>query len=89
MERSKINGKIKIVSVKNNKITDFYLIMPDGTKEYAFSRKFTTSTYDLCKAGIRVRDLTAIKSRNHAVMDLVKYTEHTILYLQDYYEIAA
>ena len=67
---------VLVVAVKNfkgkDKLTDYYLILPNGEQVYAFSKKYTDNTYKMCKGGIRLNDLLVMKRHDEGVMSLVK-----------------
>lgn len=54
---------------------------------YAFTRPYTDGTYEICKSGIRVNDLSTMRTRDKAVMKLVKYLNVMLPYLREYYDL--
>lgn len=91
MKKIILNEQVKIKAVKNfrgnKKLIDYYIEQPRRKSIYAFTRTFTNNTYDMCKAGIRVNELSLKKSRDKAVMGLVKYLNIMLPYLSEYYEL--
>ncbi len=75
-------------STKKGKwMIDYYIVIPDQKEVFAFQRNYTKGTYELCKSGIRVNELTTIRCRDKAIMNLVKYMNKVLPYLVEYYEI--
>lgn len=92
MKNIRVAENIKLVGIKNfagkDKLIDYYVEIPgQAEKTYAFSRYYSDSTYSLCKAGIRLNELTGVRTRNTAIMALVKYTKFILPYLVDEYEL--
>ncbi len=91
MKNIKMEKNVKVVAQKNfkgeKKMIDYYLVTESHEKIYAFTRKYANSTYELCKAGIRVNDLLTFRSRDTGVMCLVKYTRIIIPYLAEEYNL--
>ncbi len=87
----KVAEDIRIVGIKNfggkSKMIDFFIVVPNKEKIYAFSKRYTNNTYDMCKAGIRVNDLIRRKSRDTGVMRVVNYTNLVLPYLAQEYEL--
>ena len=80
-----LEGRIKN---QNGKwLIDYYIVIPDQKKVFAFRKHYTKGTYELCKSGIRVNELTTLRSRDRAIMKLVEYMNRMLPYLVDYYEI--
>ena len=69
---------------QGNRVIKYYLTISENKKVFAFQRKFSRGTYELC---IRVNELTTLKSRDTGVMNLVKHVNVTLPYLVDYYQI--
>ncbi len=86
-----IDSKMVVVGKKNfkveKKMIDYYLVTSSNEVIYAFSRNYTTGTYDLCKAGIRANDLAGKKSKDTSIMNLVNYYKLMVPYLADEYEL--
>lgn len=87
-----VKSNIIIVGVKNftgaDRKVNYYLIMPDGNRIYAFTRKFTQKTYEMCKGGIRVNDLLTRRSEDYSVMSLIKYLKFMMPYFKEEYFVA-
>ena len=64
-----------------------YIEQPGMDRIYAFSKIFTQNTYDMCKSGIRVNELSTKRSRDRGVMRLVNYLNVVLPYLSEYYEL--
>ena len=90
MKRIRLANNVKIVGIKNftgeHKLVDYYLVLPN-VRIYAFSKRYTHHSYDMCKAGISVNDLMVTKSRDTGVMRLVNYTNLIMPYLTEYYDL--
>ena len=91
MKKVILEEQVKIKAVKNfsgkDKLIDYYLDQPGQDKIYAFSNVITQNTYDMCKAGIRVNELSVKRSRDRGVMRLVNYLNVILPYLCEFYEI--
>ncbi len=91
MKKIILEEKVKLVGIKNfagkDKLIDYFLIMPGQEEIYAFSRRYTHSTYDLCKSGIRVNEISTRRSRDRGVMGLVNYLNVMLPYLSEYYDL--
>lgn len=89
MKPLRIGNNINLIGIKNfkkrDKLIDYYLVLPDQTKLYAFSRTYTHSTYNMCKSGILVNELLGTRSRDTSIMRLVKYTNVMMPYLVEEY----
>ena len=90
MRKIRLDEQIKILGVKNFKederLVDYYLVT-HREKIYAFSKIYTNNSYEICKSGIRVNELVAIKTRDSGIMRLVKYTNFMLPYLTAYYNL--
>ena len=90
MKRIRLRNDVVIYGVKNfkgeEKLVD-YFIRFNGEDLYAFTRAYTTGSYDICKSGIQVNDLIAKKNRDSGIMKLVNYTKLMIPYLVEYYDL--
>ena len=91
MKKVILEEQVKIKAVKNfsgkDKLIDYYIEQPGQEKIYAFSKVFTQNTYDMCKAGIRVNELSVKRSRDRGVMRLVNYLNVILPHLCEFYEI--
>ena len=84
MNIKKINRGLVLYGERANGFKiNYYLRLPNGGREYAFTKEYTHHTYELCKSGIRVGDLISTRSRRRDVMKLVKYTVYMMPYLQE------
>ena len=73
---------------KNGKwMIDYYIVVPNQKKVFAFRRNYTKGTYKLCQSGIRINELTTLRSRDKAIMNLVKYINKVLPFLVEYYGI--
>lgn len=52
--------EVKKVSGKSILI-DYYIEIPNEDSIYAFSKRYTNTTYDMCKSGVRVNKLICTK----------------------------
>lgn len=91
MKKMQVSEKIKMVSIQDKKydakLIHYYLITEDGNKYYVFSKKYTKTAYDLCKAGIRMNALLEYKSKHTDIMNLVNYVRRLLPCLVDEYEL--
>lgn len=85
---------IRIMAIENTnkkggeRRLDYYVVNPDGSREYLCTRSYNRKCYDLCKGGIRYNDLTRIKSRNRGEMLLVDCMKRMHSYLREEYDAA-
>lgn len=63
---------------------DYYFLLQSGMRQYAFTRKFSTSCYDVLRTPVRMDAILYGRSRNPAFMKLVKYLKYITLYLMEY-----
>ena len=91
MKKIKVTEQVKMIGVKNfkgeEKLIDYYIVVPGQERMYAFSKIYTHTTYDMCKAGVRINQLLSKKSRDTGVMRLVKYLHVMMPYLTEYYDL--
>ena len=87
-----VKTNVLVIAIKNfrgkEKLIDYYLVLPDGEKIYAFSRRYTDNTYKMCKGGVRLNDLLTKKSHDTAIMYLVKRMKFMLPYLKEEYQVA-
>lgn len=87
-----VKTNVLVVAVKNfkgkDKLTDYYWVLPDGEQIYAFSRKYTDNTYNMCKGGIRLNDLLCTRKNDEGIMRLVKRMKFMLPYLKEEYLVA-
>lgn len=91
MKKIILEEQVKILGVKNfegkEKLIDFYIEQPGKARIYAFSKVFTQNSYDLCRSGVRVNELSCKRARDKGVMRLVNYLNVMLPYLTEYYEL--
>ena len=91
MKKVIVKDYVQLIGIKNfkgeDKMIDYYITYPGSERIYAFTRKYTQNTYDLCKSGIRINDLSTRRTRDRAVMKLVDYLNIMLPYLCEYYEL--
>lgn len=89
MKPLRLDNNINLIGIKNfkkqDKLIDYYLVLPNHTKLYAFRRNYTHNTYNMCKSGILVNELLGMRSRDTSIMHLVKYTNVMMPYLVEEY----
>ena len=87
-----IKTNVLVLAVKNfkgkKKLTDYYLVLPDGERIYAFSKTYTDNTYKMCKGGKRLNDLLSKKTSDTGVMSLVKKMRFMLPYFMEEYGVA-
>ena len=87
-----VKANVLVLAVKNfkgeKKLTDYYLILPDGEKVYAFSKLYTDNTYNMCKGGMRLNDLLGKRTHDTGVMSLVKRMKFMLPYFKEEYQVA-
>lgn len=91
MRKIRVANDVQICCVKNfnpkGKFIDYFIDVPGEEKIYVFSKRYSESTYNLCKSGMRLNRLMCTKTRNQPVMQLVKYTRFLLPYLIEEYLI--
>ena len=91
MKKVRLAENVKMVAVKNTKsserLVDYYIVVPGRERIYAFTKRYTHGTYDLCKAGVRMNDLLHKRTTDRKVMELVEHTKFMMGYFIDYYEL--
>ena len=89
MKKIILKEQVKLKGIKNfngkDRMIDFYITSPGRDDIYAFSRKYSNSTYDICKSGVRVNEISTKRSRNRSVMGVVKYLNVVLPYLTECY----
>lgn len=91
MKKMKVKNNIFLVarkSKKDRKQLDYYLQMPTGKYEYAFTRRYSGTCYEICKSGIPLNTILCSKKKNTAFMEMVKYLKFMMPYFVEYYELA-
>lgn len=84
-----IKKNIYLVAKKSDKPgnkLDYYILMPNGKKEYLFTRNYTEHCYKLCKSGVRLEKIVHIRENDRGVMNLVKQLNYIIPYMAKYLE---
>ena len=80
----KVSNKVKVIGIKkNSKMVDYYLVHPHYGREYAFTRKYTTKTYNLVKGGTPVKEVLTYRYHDRSVMDLIKYMKLMVPYFME------
>ena len=92
MKKVNVKEQVWIVGEKgfddnDKRIITYYIETPEHERKYAFRQRYTHTTYDMCKNGIRVNALIGMKSSNPVVMRLVDRTKRMMPYLAEYYEL--
>lgn len=91
MKKIILENHVKIKGIRNftgkEKLIDYYLELPGKEDVYAFSKAYTKNTYEMCKSGIRVNELSVKRSRDKGIMRLVNYLNVILPYLSEYYEL--
>ena len=70
------------------KLTDYYLVLPDGERIYEFSKTYTDNTYNMCKGGKRLNDLLCKKTSDSGIMSLVKRMKFMLPYFKEEFDVA-
>ena len=87
-----VKTNVLVVGVKNfrgkDKMIDYFLLMPDGEKIYAFSIKYTDNTYNLCKGGVRINEILTKRTHDYGIMRLVKRMKFMLPYFKEEYNVA-
>jgi len=91
MKKVILQDKVKLYGIMDEegkqKVVHYYIQCPGMGRVYAFTRPYSKGTYELCKAGIRVNDLSTRRSRDKALMKLVKRLNVMLPYLREYYDL--
>ena len=84
---SEIPENIRIIGVrgtgKRNHVVDFYLVSPKNGREYAFTRKYSKRTYGLVKSGVSIKKFLSLRSKDHMVMNVVRYLSYMMPYFME------
>ena len=87
-----VKTNVWVIAVKNfkgkKKLLDYYWVLPDGERIYAFSKPYTDNTYRMCKGGMRLNDLLCVRKADEGVMALVKRMKFMVSYLKEEYMVA-
>ena len=70
-----------------DKRINYYILVPGYERIFAFQKKYYASAYRLCKNGIRINDLSVLRTRDRRVMKLVDYVNVMLPYFTEYYEL--
>lgn len=92
MKKIKIKNNIFLIAKRSSKDKnklDYYLRMPSGKYEYAFTRKYSMLCYNVCKSGIPLNIVLHRKKKNTAFMSMVDYLNFIMPYLIEYYDLAS
>lgn len=85
------DSNMKLIGRKNfrgeKKQIDYFILTPENDRLYAFSYRYTTNAYELCKSGIRVNELASKRCRDMGIMKLVNYYKLMVPYLAEEYEL--
>ncbi len=86
MKRCKdLSDQVKLVAVQGEpRHIDFYIVLPNQKREYAFTRRYSTGSYDRFKGGMRINELLSYKSRDKAIMKVVTQANRMMPYLAEY-----
>ena len=86
-----INEAARVISKKNDKTSDldFYIVLSNNKRFYAFSKTYKASVFNYTKKGVRVNSVVTLKSGNKDIMNLVRYLKKNLPYLVDEYELQA
>lgn len=91
MKKIQVSEKIRMIGVQDQKYDakqiHYYIVTEDGKRYYVFSKKYTKTVYDLCKAGIRINALLEYKSKHTDIMNLVTYVRRLLPCLVDEFEL--
>ena len=91
MRKVILTNRVKMYGIKDgegrNKVVHYYIQCPGMERIYAFTRPYSTGAYEICKSGILVNDLSTRRTRDKAVMKLVKYLNVMLPYLREYYDL--
>ncbi len=90
MKNIRVKEQVRVIAVKRHnqegkRVLDFYFVLPNGQELYAFTRKFTFTTYNMMKSGMRLNALVDTKSKHTDIMNLVKYTKRMLPYFVEEY----
>lgn len=90
MSKRRVGNNIFLVAKKSEtkkRKLDYYLELPDGKREYAFTRDYSAICYMACKSGMPINDILYAKKKNGSFMKLVKYLNYMMPYFIEYYEL--
>lgn len=86
---SALSDKVKLIGIlkADKRKIDYYIVLPGNSRIYAFTRAYTKNSYDLCKAGISIKNLLQKRTRDTGITNLIKYTAYMMPYFLDEYEL--
>ena len=86
---SGLSETVRLVGVRKSGkwLVDYYIVQPGSEWIYAFTRPFSKNTYNLCKSGISIKTLLCRKTRDTAVMKLIRHTAYMMPYFFEEYEL--
>lgn len=91
MRKIRLDNNVRMIGKKvfkdSNYQIHYYLVTNDNQMFYAFSKRYTHHTYNMCKSGILVNELITKRTRDAGVMRLVKYTNFILPYLAEIYDL--
>ena len=91
MKKVILEERVKLYGVKDEdgkeKVVHYYIQCPGMERIYAFTRPYSAGIYEICKSGIRINDLSTRRTRDKAIMKLVKYLNVMLPYLCEYYDL--
>ena len=84
-----LSEKVRLVGVRKSgkRQVDYYIVQPGCEMIYAFTRPYAKNAYDLCKSGVSIKALLCKKTRDTAIMKLIRYTAYMMPYFLEEYEL--
>lgn len=82
-----VKNSYRIIAKKQARKLAFYVRSNSGEEFYLFTRKYSTTCYELCKSGVPINSILHGRRDNEAFMNLSKHLNHMMPYFVDYYEL--
>lgn len=89
MSKKSVKNNVFLVAQKSKrgKKLDYYFELPDGKREYAFTRDYSAICYMTCKSRVPVNQVLFARKRDEKFMGLVKYLNYIMPYFIEYFEL--
>jgi hypothetical protein len=87
-KKHSVKNNYFILAKKGNNKLDYYLRTPDRNELYLFTRRYSTTCYEMCKSGVPINTVLHGRKNNTAFMNLSKYLNFMMPYFIEYYDLA-
>lgn len=93
MKKVRVSNQVKLIGTRRardgREVVDYYFILPDQTRMYAFTGRYYEHAYELCRGGERVNRLISTRTTDHGVMNLVDRLNLILPYFVKYWDLPA